>query len=666
MSKPFHLRSSLIVSLFLVLITISVYWQVGGLHFVSLDDPAYVMKNIHIKTGLTMDNVKWAFTTPHSANWHPLTWISHMLDCQIFGLNPMGHHLVNLLLHIANTLLLFALLRKTTGSIWRSGFVAALFAIHPMHVESVAWISERKDVLSTLFLMLTMLSYIHYVKSPSFRRYFLVMLTFALGLMSKPMLVTVPILLLLMDYWPLNRKVSVPILIREKIPLFALTIASCVVTYIVQQSGGAVRSLDQYGLGVRIANALAAYISYIGKMVWPQNLSALYPHPGTTLPVWQVILSALLLVGATYLAIRSSRNNRYIGVGWLWYVVTLVPVIGLIQVGQQAMADRYTYIPFIGLFIVAAWGIPDLLARLRVTKSALLAVPALIVILALTTCTWFQIGYWNNGITLFRHALKATSGHPMVHFVLADALFEKGDTPQAISHFKKAIKIQPDLAEAHNGLGFVYAKQGKPDAAIAEFSKALKIKPNLASAHSNLGFVLMARGETEEAISHLNKAIRIDPGNIEAHCNIASALGQSGDYDGAIDHYNKALEINPDMAQAHSGLGMMLLLQNDTIGAMDHLSRALKIDPNQAEAHLFMGFALQKQGELHSSVDHIRRAVKLQPNWGYAHSSLATTLYQTGDYAGAWREVKLARRNHGIMHPMFLAALEKAMPEPND
>ena len=664
MSKSVRSLSSLIVSLFLVLIILSVYWQVARLHFVSIDDPVYVTNNIHVNTGLTIDNIKWAFTTPHSANWHPLTWISHSLDCEIFGMNPMGHHLVNLLLHIVNTLLLFVFLRKTTGCIWRSGFVAALFAMHPLHVESIAWISERKDVLSTLFLMLTLLSYTHYVKSPCIKRYLLVMWMFALGLMSKPMLVSVPILLLMMDYWPLNRKSRFWILVREKLPLFALAVASCIVTYLVQQSGGAVRSLDQYGSGVRIANTFVAYIGYIVKMIWPMNLSALYPHPGNALPIWQVIVCAMLLIGTTYLAIRISRNHQYVGVGWLWYVVTLVPVIGLVQVGQQAMADRYTYIPLIGLFVIIAWGIPDLLARFRFTRQAILAVPAAFIIIALSGCTWIQIGYWKNGMTLYEHALEATSGHPMVHFVLADALFDKGEVSQAIKHFKKAIEIQPNLAEAHNGLGFVYAKQGKADAAIAEFAKALKIKPNLASAHCNLGFVFIARGETDKAISHLSKAVEIDPSNVEAYCNLASALGQHGDYDKAIDHYNKALEINPDMAQAHSGLGMMLLLQDDTRGAMDHLSEALKIDPNQAEAHLFMGFALQRQGELHNSVDHIRRAVKLKPNWGYAHSSLANALYQTGDYAGAWREVRLAEQYHGTIHPTLLAHLREAMPEP--
>ena len=664
MSKSVKSHSSLILSLILVFIILCVYWQVSGLQFVSIDDPVYVVKNIHVNTGLTIDNIKWAFTTPHSANWHPLTWVSHMIDCEIFGMNPIGYHLVNLLLHIVNTLLLFAFLRKTTSCIWRSGFVAALFAMHPLHVESVAWVAERKDVLSTMFLMLTLLSYTHYVKSPCIKRYLLVMWMFAFGLMSKPMLVSVPILLLMMDYWPLCRNKKLSLLVREKIPLFAMATSSCVVTYMVQQSGGAVRSLDQYGLGVRIANAIVVYVGYIAKMIWPMNLSALYPHPGNTLPIWQVITCALLLVGVTYLALRFSRKNQYIGVGWLWYLVTLVPVIGIVQVGQQAMADRYTYIPLIGLFVIIAWGIPDLLTRLRFTRHAILAVPAAFIIIALCGCTWIQIGYWNNGMTLYEHALKATSGHPMVHFVLADALFDKGEVGQAIKHFKKAIEIQPDLAEAHNGLGFVYAKQGKTDAAIAEFSKALKIKPNLASAHCNFGFVFMAQGNLDEAISHLSKAIKLDPSNAEAQCNLAFALSQRGDCDEAIEHYNQALKVNPDLAQAHIGLGIMLLMQDDTDEAIEHLSRSLEIDPNQAEAQLFMGFALQKQGELHNSIGYIRKAVKLKPDWGYAHSGLANALYQSGDYTGAWREVRLTEKYHGTIHPALLAHLKEAMPEP--
>ena len=426
----------------LIAVTLAAFWQVRDHEFVHYDDDKYVMENPHVPTGLTRESIKWAFTATHASNWHPLTWLSHMLDCQLYGLNPRGHHVSSLLFHAANTVLLFLVLRRMTGALWKSAFVAALFAIHPLHVESVAWVAERKDVLSTLFWMLTMLAYLRYVEKPTIQRYLPVLMLFALGLMAKPMLVTLPFVLLLMDYWPLGRLdngLSVTRdrlkrywgLVREKLPLFALTAISCVVTFLVQRHGGAMPDLEWLPLDVRIANALVSYAKYIGKMLLPRHLAVLYPYPSGTLPLWQLAGAVFLLMYVSVMVFRSRQRYPYLAVGWAWYVGTLVPTIGIVQVGKQALADRYTYVPLIGLFIIIAWGVPDLVARWCVVSSwrrrrILLAVSATASILALMTCTWFQVGRWRDRISLYTHALRVTSNNATIHNNLGNALLAEG------------------------------------------------------------------------------------------------------------------------------------------------------------------------------------------------------------------------------------------------
>ncbi len=385
------MRREILICLFLVLATLTVYWQVGNYEFVNFDDDKYIIENFHVQKGLTRDSVIWAFTATHVSNWHPLTWLSHMLDFQLYGLNPSGHHLTNVFFHLVNTLLLFLVLKLMTGALWRSGLVAALFAVHPLHVESVVWVAERKDVLSTLFWMLTLWAYLGYTKRPGVKRYLVILLAFALGLMAKPMLVTLPFVLLLLDYWPLKRielgqsAIGLPAasqpstiankpgaqafrLLLEKTPMFVLAAVSSVVTFIVQKSGGAVGALETYPFKIRMANALLSYVIYLKKMIWPQNLAVFYPHPGQSLPMWQAAGAGLLLVVVSIAVIRAGRRYPYLPVGWLWYVGTLVPVIGLVQVGDQAMADRYTYVSLIGLFIVVAWGVPDVARSWRYGK----------------------------------------------------------------------------------------------------------------------------------------------------------------------------------------------------------------------------------------------------------------------------------------------------------
>ncbi|MDO8683856.1 MAG: tetratricopeptide repeat protein [Armatimonadota bacterium] len=538
----------------IAMLTLVCYWQVLGHGFIGLDDGEYVTKNAQVQAGLTTDGVRWALTSFYAGNWHPLTWFSHMLDCQLYGLKPWGHHLTNLLFHILSALLLFLALSRMTGCVWRSAFVAALFAVHPIHVESVAWIAERKDVLSSFFWMLTILAYARYVERPSLGRYATVVLSFTLGLMSKPMLVSLPFVLLLLDYWPLNRlrfdtknKTNATVVIwpflKEKVPLFTLAAASCVVTIIAQRSGEAVATFNELSVGVRAANALVAYVSYLIKTFMPTHLAVYYPHPGASIPVWQVVGAALLLVTISVAALFVGRRLRYLTVGWFWYLGTLVPVIGLAQVGGQAMADRYTYIPLIGVFLIAAWLIPDLLHGLMgrnedksKSKRTLprcmicLSAAALGIVFLMMTLTHRQAGYWRDNVRLARHAIQVTNRNAMAHYLLGIGLMEQGRGEEAAQNFRRALKIYPGFAGAYFNLGRHLARTGKTLQAIDCYEKALRISPDYSEAHNNLGNSLAAQGKFDEAIRHYRAAVEIRPDYGLAHCNIAVAMYFKKDY----------------------------------------------------------------------------------------------------------------------------------------
>ena len=499
----------ILTCLFLVMVTLAVYRQVQHFDFV-FDDFLYIVENRHVQDGLTLDSVIWAFTTTHAGNWHPLTWLSHMLDFKLYGLNAGGHHLISLFFHIANTLLLFVVFNKMTGDFRQSGFVAVLFALHPLHVESVAWVAERKDVLSTFFWLLTMLSYIWYVKRPAVSKYLLVILFFALGLLAKPMLVTLPFVLLLLDYWPLCRyqveqsgcfegqaqqKQSALDLVWEKIPFLMLATISCVVTFLAQKHKGYVRSLDVLPLTLRIANALVSYVKYIGKMIWPAKMAVLYPHPGV-FPWWKIAGAFLLLLAISLLIIRGIKQSPCFAIGWLWYIGTFVPVIGLVQVGSQSMADRYTYVPFIGLFIIIAWGVPAILAG-RSYSTIGLAALAIICLPVLMALTWKQLGYWENNITLFEHTLEITSNNYLSHYNLGTALEKQGCTEEAIEHYLKALRIRPGYVDAHNNLGVSLFSKRDVEGAIASFREALRIRPDYSRAKNNLKKALMIQQQNQ-------------------------------------------------------------------------------------------------------------------------------------------------------------------------
>ena len=498
----FNIRLELLVCLFLVLSILTVYWQVRNYDFVNLDDNVYVTDNPHVKAGLTLESIAWSFSGGNQCNWHPLTWVSHMIDVSLYGLNPGRHHLTNVFFHIINTLLLFLILRRMTNDLWKSGFVAALFALHPLHVESVAWVSERKDVLCAFFWFSSMWSYFWYTEKPCVSRYMLILLFLIMGIMSKPMIATLPFALLLLDYWPLGRfsstisksqgkgiRQSDLHLVLEKVPLLVIVAASCVVTYLTQKSGGALMDSDVLPFGPRIGNALVSYVRYMGKAIWPQELCAFYPHPGSW-PLWQTASAAFLLIFISLGALLTVRKLPYFAVGWLWYLGTLVPVIGLVQVGNQSMADRYTYIPAIGIFIIIAWGVPFLFAKWRCRKW-ILATASIALLSILMTTTLLQVQYWTNSITLFVHALDVTKGSYLAHSNLGNALARRGRLDEAITHYSEALRISPSkAAEVHNNLGAALIVKGRFEEALPHLQYALQKMPDNANARKNLQQVL--------------------------------------------------------------------------------------------------------------------------------------------------------------------------------
>ena len=569
------MRKHVLIVLFLVVATLSVYMRAGGNGFVNYDDNRYVTANPHVATGITPGNVVWAFTTTTASNWHPLTWLSHMTDCQLYGLNPRWHHLTSVALHALNAVLLFLLLARMTHAPWRSAFVAALFALHPLHVESVAWVAERKDVLSTLFFLLTLLVYARYVERPGPARYVPVFCLYALGLMAKPMLVTLPCVLLLLDYWPLGRYrtanparpvlpgdgdsrgklvngSSVGRLVLEKVPLFLLAAASGMITVYAQKSGEALASLEVVPYGLRISNAFVAYVAYIGKMFWPAGLSVIYPLP-PGVPLWQVAGAVLLLSGVSILAILLRGRAPFLLVGWLWYLGTLVPVIGLVQVGIQAFADRYSYIPLIGLFMCIAWAVPEAASAGR-RQRALLAASAAFVLVVFAAATWRQTGFWKDSRKLFTHALAVTSGNYMAHLNLGTALAEQGNLAEAMDHYDAALRINPNLAIAHFNLGNGLLAQGRRAEAVSQYRAALRINPSYASAHYNLGVVMAGEGMSAEAIEHFSEAVRSKPDFAKAHVAWGLALSREGRLAEAVSHYYEALRLKPDDAEARKNL----------------------------------------------------------------------------------------------------------------
>jgi tetratricopeptide (TPR) repeat protein len=736
-----------LLPLALVVVTLVLYWPATRCGFVNYDDDLYVTSNVHVQNGLTWESMRWACLNPVAANWHPLTVWSHMADCQLFGLKPWGHHLTNVVLHALNSGLVFVLLQLLTGARWRSLLVGALFAVHPLHVESVAWVSERKDVLSGFFGLFALLAYARYAQGrmqnaecrtqePATRDtqhatrntfhvsllYLLSLFFFALGLMSKPMLVTWPFVMLLLDYWPLGRMQNAECrmenaappntldarrstllrLVTEKLPFFFLAVAVSIVTFLVQQRGGAVMQADSLPLGARVANAMISYGRYLEKLFCPADLAVYYPRP-VQWPLGKVLLAGGLILGLSVLVWMRRRRYPYLLVGWLWFLGTLVPVIGLVQVGGQAMADRYTYLPSLGLLLLAVWGAHQSTRSCRYQALALSVAGAAAIVLCLGF-TRRQIGYWKASETLFRHALEVTENNYLAHDNLGTALAEEGQTDEAItqyresirvkpndslarnnlgtallhkgqvdgaiSQYQEAIRLQPGYADAHNNLGNAFLQEAQVDEAISQYQEAIRLQPAYADAHNNLGLALGKRGRTEEAIGEYQKALRIDPNNGEAHFRLGNALAKNGKIDLVIPQLQEAARLKPDNATARNNLGNALARKGQLDEAISQFREALRLKPDEADAYYNLGNALARRGQLEEAISQYRKAIALKPDDADAHSNLGVSLYRTGrseeaigqfqealrlkpDYAEARKnlDVALAKKAHSSAPP---------------
>ena len=725
--RPFWKRaacSPAFVSVLLAVVTLAVFWPVAGHDFINYDDEDYIANNPQVPSGLKAPNLVWAFSSSRSSNWHPLTWISHMLDCQLFGLRPGAHHLMNLGFHLANTVLLFLVLRRLTGAHWRSALVAALFAWHPLHVESVAWVAERKDVLSAFFFMLTLWAYGRYaefkIQNSKFKReemawYSAALIFFALGLMSKPMLVTLPFVLLLLDYWPLGRVSGLEFrlsswrrLLVEKLPFLALSIASSVITYLVQQGGGSVVTI--FALDDRLANGLVSVVGYIGKMFWPTNLSVFYPHPGHW-PAGAVAASVVLLTAVSAVAFKLGRTRPYLVVGWLWYLGMLVPVIGLVQVGMQAMADRYTYLPLIGLWILLIWGAGDVVAQ-RAGRSIVAASAAIVCLAACAFLCRQQLRYWRNSGTLFEHALQVTDrntvayinlgtywfsqgkfeealanyqkslacnptdedclynlglaffrlkryeeaiacyeaalrawpDHVRIHHNLAMALGEAGALDQAAEHYRFVLSREPGHAAAHNGLGTVLVRQNRLEEATAQFREAIRCATHIPAAHLNLALMMAQQQRPDEAVGEYLEYLRLKPDDFEAQRSLADLLTQQGRLEEAIRHYREAVRMKPDYAEAHCNLGQTLARMGRLDEAATHCREAVKLKPDLADAQNNLGTILGMEGRISDAKVHFQEAIRLNPDHADAHNNLGNALALEHQFEEAIREYRESLR----------------------
>ena len=710
------------VCLLLTVATLALYFPVIHFDFVTFDDPEYVFENPGIKQGISTKSLTWAFTTTHAGNWHPLTWISHTLDWTLFGANAGGHHFTNVILHLASTLILFFTLRRMTGAIWRSGFVAALFALHPLHIESVAWVSERKDVLSALFWMLTMLFYARYVTiradaenhltRAAVFNYTFAVIAFALGLLAKQMLVTLPFVLLLLDIWPLKRRSAVNFreflkLFLEKIPFFAITGIFIPVAIWAQKVGNAVVSSDVIPLDRRIENIMVSYFRYFAKMVWPTKLSVFYPYPDIW-PISMFVSAAMFLIVGWAIAIWQLKRRPFIFVGWSWFLGVLVPVIGLLQIGSQSMADRYSYIPLIGLFIAISWGVCELEAKGRAWRRVVV-IGMCGLVAGCTLMSARQLPNWKNSVALYESGLASSEKNitlhmnlgstfleegktnaaleqytavlkinpvdPLTHGNLARIYAAQGDWDRAVQHYETALLADPRNARLHNTYGFSLAKRDKLDEAVQHFQAALDSKPDLVQAAFNLGDALRRQGKTEEAIAAFERGLQIDPNDSAAHLNLGTLLLSKDRNSEAEAHFREALRLQPDFAQAHHNLAMALLAEEKTnssiplqVEAKLHFREAIRLNTNNAIAHAQLAFLANKENDVSESVREYRAALNINPEWPDVLNNLAWILatdpdpkVRNGDEA-----VRLAERACqlvGFKTPMFIGTLAAAYAE---
>jgi tetratricopeptide (TPR) repeat protein len=623
-------RTVIVIACVLAFVTLVVYWRAASYGFLVFDDSKY-FEPPEVRAGLTLRGVAWALTHVHFANWHPLTTLTYMAAVSAFGVDRAAGplHVLCIALHVTNGLLLFALLRRLTGATWRSAVVAALFLLHPLHVESVAWVSELKDVLCALFFLLAIHAYHAYVVRPGKGRYAAVLVLFALGLMSKAMVVTLPFVLLLLDYWPLGRltpgasRVPLRRAVIEKAPLLALALASSLITLVAQRRGGAMSSSVLIPMWFRFENATVAYVLYLWKTLWPRALAAIYPlieHHG-----WQIASAAAMLLAVTLTCVWQARHRPYLIVGWLWFIGMLVPVIGLVQVGPQALADRYTYLPLIGVFVMVAWLAAELARhRPRVVHAVTAAL-----LVACATRTWFQVGYWRNDLTLFSRAVAVTRYNWFAGVNRADALYKSGRVDEAIGQYRDVLRDTPDNVEAVYGLGVCFGAERRYAEAIEQFRRTLQLKPNHADAHNSLAFVMHQTGDIAGAESHAAEAVRIDPDAADYRYNLALALIKQGKIDDALAHLRKSLDLRPT-AEAHATLADLLVRRGDLAGARAEVDASLKLASDYAAAHGTLGLLLVRERKLPEAESAFRRAAELDPGDAEARYQLATVLVAQG------------------------------------
>jgi len=685
-------RRALAVALALAAVTVAVYWPVARHDFVDYDDPVYVQGNRVVQRGLTAAGLRYAFRpSVEASNWHPLTWLSHMVDVQLFGLQAGAHHLVNVALHALNAVLLFLLLRRMTGALWRSALVAALFALHPLHVESVAWIAERKDVLSTVFFMLTLWAYVAWTERGGTWRYLLMAALYGLGLMAKPMLVTLPFVLLLLDLWPLRRwpapgeaarggaarssadsfvAALVAVARRrviEKLPLFALSAASCVVTFLVQREGGAMRGTEAVPLVHRLASAVVSYGMYLVKTVWPAALSPFYRYR-SALPAYETALWGLGLMAVTAAALAALRRRPYVAVGWLWYVGMLVPVIGLVQVGMQSMADRYTYVPLAGIFVIVVWGVADLV-RERRALAFVAACVAVVALGLLSVTTRHQLGYWRDSETLWRQALALDPDNYVAHNNLGMVKYERGERQKgeeffqaAEGHFRAALDVLPTFADARTNLGMVLTHRGRLEEAEAELRRSIELNPRQARTYNNLGLVLVAGNRIDEGIRAYGEALRLEPGLDAAETNWASALVKAGRPDEAVPHARRAVELSPENPNWRFNLGLDLVAAGNLSEAADVYRDVLRLQPDHFGASYRLAWILAAAGDerLRNGRLAVDLAEKLQraagPSEPMLMDLLAAALAEEGEFARAAALANEARDRAAAQNRPRLAA----------
>ena len=604
-------RQKLIVYLALTVLTFTVFWQVNLYDFTNFDDPLYVTENSHIQSGISLTGIRWAFSTTYADSlWHPLIWLSLMLDNQLVGLNAGGYHITNLILHIFCTLLLFWLFNRMTGAIWRSAFIAVLFAVHPLHVESVAWIAERKDVVSAFFWMLTLCMYVYYTEKPVIKRYLPVVFCFILALMSKPIVVTLPVILILLDYWPLKRfefREGNFVLwqLKEKIPLFILSAVFSLITIYTQYNP----SIKHFPFSLRIANASVSFITYLEKTLWPRDLAVFYPYPAQ-LPLGQVLGATLLILVISALVIGAAKRLPYLFVGWLWYAITLLPVIGIVQSGEQAMANRYHYLPSIGIAVMLAWGIPLFFTHQNLRKIILFPAGVFFISI-LSLMTWQQCGHWQNSIKLWNYNLQVTKNNYLAHNNLGIALSDEGKNEEAMNHFIEAIRLKPDFFYAYNNKGSVYVKQGRYQSAIEDFKEAIRLKPDFADGYHNLGIIHIKLGLYQNALDYFSKAIRLRPDDSSYYSDRGIAYANLGQYRLAIDDYNLAIRLKPDYADAYNNRGGAYFKLGQYQSAVKDFNEAIRLKPDYADAYNNRGGAYFNLGNQKPGCYDAQKACKM-------------------------------------------------------